>query len=88
MVIDESGNLYLTGSSDYAGTSFDYTRIKYNSSSAELWVAQYDGLANGPDMATAIAIDDDNKVYVSGERTIWGCFFSRVFKKKINKFLA
>ena len=66
MVIDDSGNIYVTGGSDSTGTSFDYTTVKYNTSGVEQWAARYDGLSNGPDMATSLAVDSYGNIYVTG----------------------
>src|SRR5262249_45020257 len=55
IVLDSSGNVYVTGESVGVGTSADYLTLKYNSSGEQEWVTRYDGgLA---DAATAIAID-------------------------------
>ena len=66
IAIDNDGNVYVTGYSDGGSTSLDYATIKYNSNGQELWVARYNGPANGNDKATAIAIDNDGNVYVTG----------------------
>jgi hypothetical protein len=65
IVVDESGNTYITGSSYRTGT--DYATVKYNSSGVEQWVERYDGPANGNDYAYTIAIDGSDYVYVTGE---------------------
>ena len=66
MAIDNSSNIYVTGESDGIGTSNDYATVKYNSMGVEQWVARYNGLGNGPDVATAVAVDDAGNVYVTG----------------------
>ncbi|PYV49942.1 MAG: hypothetical protein DMG98_28805 [Acidobacteria bacterium] len=65
IVLDSSGNVYVTGESVGAGTGADYVTIKYNTSGQEEWVARYDGGLG--DAATAIAIDSPGNVYVTGQ---------------------
>ena len=43
-----------------------YCTIKYDKNGNELWVATYNGPANGSDEAYAIAVDDHDDVYVTG----------------------
>jgi len=59
IVIDGSGNVYVTGYSDD-----DYCTIKYNSSGVQKWVARYNG--NSLDKAYSIALDGSGNVYVTG----------------------
>ncbi len=66
MVIDGSGNVYITGSSVGIGTSSDYATIKYNSSGVQQWIQRYNGLGNLDDGANSITIDDSGNVYVTG----------------------
>ena len=70
LAVDDSGNLYVTGSS--AG---DYATIKYSSSGDTLWVRRYDGPGNSGDYASALAVDDSGNVYVTGFSTGSGIFY-------------
>jgi len=65
IAIDGSGNVFVTGHSE--GTNPDYATIKYNSAGQEEWAARYDGPGKGVDLATAIAVDAEGNVYVTGE---------------------
>src|SRR6266545_4229950 len=65
IAIDGSGNVFVTGHSE--GTNPDYATIKYNSAGQEEWAARYDGPGKGVDLATAIAVDAEDNVYVTGE---------------------
>lgn len=64
--VDNQGNLYVTGESDGIGTNSDYAVIKYNASGVEQWVVRYNGTGNGADYATAICVDNQGNVYVTG----------------------
>jgi len=66
IVLDGSGNVYVTGGSAGSGTSDDYATIKYNSLGQEQWAARYDGPGHDFDRANAIAIDGSSNVYVTG----------------------
>ena len=66
IIVDNSGNVFVTGSSSGTGLSTeDYVTIRYDSSGAEQWVKRYDGLV-GSDIAYAITVDDLGFVYVTG----------------------
>ena len=66
IAVDNYGNVYVTGVSEGSGTSYDYVTIKYDKNGNELWVARYDGPAHNDDEASAIAVDDEGNVYVTG----------------------
>jgi uncharacterized delta-60 repeat protein len=63
---DSQGNVYVTGRSTGIGTGYDYATIKYNPSGARIWVKRYNGLANGSDRASALSVDSQGNVYVTG----------------------
>lgn len=71
IVVDGSGNVYVTGFSGYY-PDYDYLTIKYDFTGNQLWLRTYDGIGNSYDNATAIALDDSDNVYVTG--------FSALFK--------
>jgi hypothetical protein len=66
VAIDSSGAVTVTGRSSGAG-GFDYATVRYTSSGAQVWVARYDGPANGADVGKLIAIDGTGAVVVTGE---------------------
>ncbi|OQP40072.1 hypothetical protein A4H97_17825 [Niastella yeongjuensis] len=71
IAVDQALNVYITGWSA-AGpneTNFDYATIKYNVYGQQLWLKRYNGPANGNDQASALAIDKDHNVYVTGRST-------------------
>jgi Beta-propeller repeat len=69
LVVDDAGNVYVTGISWDSPGSHDYVTIKYNTDGVELWVARYNGPADYTEQATDIAIDDSGNVYVTGYST-------------------
>ena len=66
LAVDGAGNVYVTGSSAGNGTGADYTTVKYDSDGNQLWVARYNGPANGDDEASAIALDGLGNIFVTG----------------------
>ncbi len=68
VAVDASGNVFVTGFSEMIGASqeWDYLTIKYSSAGVPLWTNRYNGPANGPDVASSIAVDTKGNVYVTG----------------------
>src|SRR5229473_1673586 len=66
IAVDSTGSVYVTGESEGLGTLIDYATVAYDSNGTELWVARYNGPANGYDIANAIAVDSTGSVYVTG----------------------
>jgi uncharacterized delta-60 repeat protein len=66
IAVDNEGNVYVTGSSRGVETDYDYATIKYDSLGVEQWVRRYNGPANLGDLATAIAVDNEGSVFVTG----------------------
>ena len=65
--LDKSGNVYIIGQSGIDGSYMDYDTVKYNSDGKQLWAARYHGPGSGFDDASAIAIDGEGNVYVTGQ---------------------
>lgn len=72
LVLDNSGNVYVTGNSNGYGSSNDYITIKYNSQGVEQWLMRYDGPVNGGDSPRDIAIDSMGNIYVTGTSSLFG----------------
>jgi uncharacterized delta-60 repeat protein len=70
IAVDNNGNVYVTGRSGRHGAGYDYATIKYNANGQELWVRRFNRPDNGDDEATAIAVDNNGNVYVTGRS--WG----------------
>lgn len=63
---DDSGNVYVAGSSLGTGTQFDFITIKYNSIGSIVWLQRYNGPGNGNDLAKSMEIDASGNIYVGG----------------------
>lgn len=66
IIVDGSGDIYVTGKSYGANGNFDYCTIKYSSAGVQQWVARYNGPGNGDDIANNLTIDGVGNVYVTG----------------------
>jgi uncharacterized delta-60 repeat protein len=65
IVLDPSGNVYVTGESQGVGTDLDYATVKYNSAGQQQWAARYVGPSDH-DEAHGIGVDSTGNVYVTG----------------------
>ena len=70
LAVDGSGNVYVTGASYGLGTSYDYATIRYLPNGDVAWVQRYNGPGNLDDDAIAVAVDDSNYVYVTGNSKV------------------
>jgi len=67
LALDGQGNVYVSGSSmGNTGIGDDYATIKYDAAGNEQWVQRYNGPGNRYDWATALAVDGQGHVYVTG----------------------
>ena len=64
LAVDDSGNVYITGSSWDEEAFYDYATVKYNAAGRQQWVARYAGSAD--DFASSLAIDAAGNTYVIG----------------------
>jgi hypothetical protein len=68
--VDGSLNTYIGGSSYGTSSEMDYIIIKYSTAGNILWMRRYNGPTNGIDESTALTIDDQGNIYVTGRS--WG----------------
>ncbi len=69
VALDAAGNVYVTGYTDFEpifGPETDCATIKYDPDGEEMWVAKYNGPADGSEIAAALAVDGAGRVYVTG----------------------
>ncbi|BDQ03649.1 MAG: hypothetical protein KatS3mg036_0350 [Ignavibacterium sp.] len=68
MLVDNSGNVFITGQSIGIGSEYDYSTIKYSPDGELLWINRYNFPGNwiGYDIPTAIAMDSAGFIYVTG----------------------
>lgn len=66
LVVDAQDNIYVTGAANNGASGLDYVTIKYSPDGRILWTQTYNGPGNGTDRPTAIALDSDGNVYVTG----------------------
>ncbi|MBK7446266.1 MAG: SBBP repeat-containing protein [Ignavibacteria bacterium] len=72
IAIDDSGNVYVTGETDYNNSvSAGYATIKYNSEGIQQWLARYNGSNSNPFLyfTKSIVLDRSGNVYVTGRGT-------------------
>lgn len=68
LIVDGSGNVYVTGSQRALTgvTNYDVITIKYNSAGAQQWATPYAGAGNEDDRGNAIALLSNNDVVITG----------------------
>lgn len=70
--VDASGNIFAGGYTDMGSMQkHNYVVIKYNPSGTQLWETQYNGSSSNTDLATAMTIDANSNVYITGVTTVF-----------------
>lgn len=69
IAVDASSQVYVAGmatlSQGVGSFSFPAVTIKYNSLGKKQWVGSYQGSGKGPNVADAVAVDDNGNVYAA-----------------------
>jgi hypothetical protein len=63
--VSNSGDVYVTGATRTASGD-DYLTLKYSSSGSLIWARTFNDSLNGNDVASAMAMDNNGKIYVTG----------------------
>jgi uncharacterized delta-60 repeat protein len=64
--LDSAGNIYVAGASTGTGTGLDIVLVKYNTQGNQQWVQRYNGSNALDDIASSLAIDSQDNIYVAG----------------------
>jgi hypothetical protein len=72
IAVDSAGSIYVCGSSTGTTTGSDFTVIKWNTNGTQLWIVRVNGSANSTDLASAIVLDNNANVYVTGYLSVTG----------------
>ncbi|HKX60263.1 MAG TPA: SBBP repeat-containing protein, partial [Verrucomicrobiae bacterium] len=66
MIVDPSGNVYVTGSSDTFAGDADWVTLKFNPNGGRVWLATYGGSFGVGDNPAFLAFDSSGNVCLSG----------------------
>ncbi len=71
LVLDASGNAYVTGKVKNSATNEDLVVIKYNNTGAQQWIKSYNGASNYFDEGISLALNTaETFIYVGGSSNI------------------
>ncbi|QQS35947.1 MAG: SBBP repeat-containing protein [Ignavibacteriales bacterium] len=70
LVVDDTGNVFVTAMSVSGSAGYDYITIKYNTNGEQQWLARYNSPGNSNDEPNDITIDNQGNIYVVGTSTI------------------
>jgi uncharacterized delta-60 repeat protein len=69
LMLDDSGNVYISGYTTGSTSGEDMTTIKYNSAGVQQWLQTYNGTGNSDDEAYALTKDGSGNILVTGFST-------------------
>ncbi|MBL0343642.1 MAG: hypothetical protein IPP71_23970 [Bacteroidetes bacterium] len=64
--IDNEGFIYIAGSFDSDNNGIDWKLIKLNPGGDTIFNTTFNGVFNGDDFVNAIALDEENNIYLTG----------------------
>lgn len=64
--LDNSGNVYVAGTSYDLVSQSDFASVRYNPGGSEQWVARYNGPGDAEDFASDVVVDGSGNVVVVG----------------------
>ena len=65
--LDSQGNVYVAGYTETNDEGDNYAILKYNNSGSLIWSREFNGQANLDDRAAQLVIDENDRIYVTGE---------------------
>lgn len=72
IAVDGQNNVCVTGHASNAETGSDYITIKYSSDGQKFWKRRYNGPGNGNDYPSAMALDSQGNIYITGSSVASG----------------
>jgi uncharacterized delta-60 repeat protein len=72
MVLDASGNIFITGYQKSVDNGDDIVTQKYDTNGNLVWSVSYDNIIHGDEAALAICLDNAGNVIVTGETEVSG----------------
>lgn len=66
LILDASGNIFVTGQATGLGTGYNYITMRYNPAGTLIWTQNYIGPGNASDIANSIALGMNGVVYITG----------------------
>lgn len=66
LAIDDMNNVYVAGSSYGMKSLYDFAVIKYNVLGQQQWVSRFNGSGNNNDIVSAMTLDHQGNIYVTG----------------------
>ena|ERR1051325_4953931 len=69
IVVDNIGNIYITGTANISGKGYDIILLKLSVSGSLLWSRNYGGEGTGEDKAYGITVDSESNIIITGYYT-------------------
>ncbi len=66
LVLDDTGNIYITGTSEGNNTRDDIATVKYDPAGNEIWAVRYDSPDHKIDQPEDLKVDTSGNVYITG----------------------